>query len=92
MGRRVEIDASTVLIRAGKVLDTLHIVLDGTLIVTVPGAKNNPGYGRRIYSKAQPLDEAVEYRDELDSSVLERIAVARTRFDWMLGRLINASV
>lgn len=56
------------------------------------GILSRLGYGRRLYSKAQPLDEAVEYEDELDSSVLDRIAVAGTKFDWMLGHLINTSV
>jgi len=45
------------------------------------------GYGRRVYSKGQPLDETIEYEDELDSSVLDHMALAGTRFDWMLRRL-----
>jgi bacteriocin-type transport-associated protein len=45
------------------------------------------GYGRRIYSKGQSLDENVEYEDELDSNILDNMALAGTRFDWMLSRL-----
>jgi bacteriocin-type transport-associated protein len=44
-------------------------------------------YGRRVYSKGQSLDEAIKYEDELDLSVLDRMALAGTKFDWMLGRL-----
>lgn len=51
------------------------------------GMLSRLGYGRRVYSKGQPLDEAVEYEDELDSSVLDHMALAGTRFDWMLRRL-----
>jgi bacteriocin-type transport-associated protein len=50
------------------------------------------GYGRRVFSKGQPLDEKVEYEDELDNSVLDRMALAGKRFDWMLGHLRNVSV
>lgn len=45
------------------------------------------GYGRRVYSQGQPLYENVEYEDELDSIILDRMALAGTRFDWMLKRL-----
>lgn len=45
------------------------------------------GYGRRIYSKGQPLNENVEYEDELDAHILDNMALAGTRFDWMLSRL-----
>lgn len=45
------------------------------------------GYGRRVYSKGQPLDENVEYEDELNACVLDRVALAGKRFDWMLGGL-----
>ncbi|NEQ20131.1 MAG: cyclic nucleotide-binding domain-containing protein [Microcoleus sp. SIO2G3] len=45
------------------------------------------GYGRRVYSKGQSLDESIEYEDELDSNVLDSMALAGTRFDWMLSRL-----
>ncbi len=51
------------------------------------GMLSRLGYGRRVYSKGQSLDEAVEYEDELDLSVLDQMALARTRFDWMLRRL-----
>jgi hypothetical protein len=45
------------------------------------------GYGRRVYSNGQPLDQNVEYEDELDSKVLDSMALAGTKFDWMLSRL-----
>lgn len=48
------------------------------------------GYGRRVYSKGQPLDEKVEYEDELEPSFLDRMALAGTRFNWMLGNLKEA--
>jgi len=51
------------------------------------GMLSRLGYGRRVYSKGQPLDEAVEYEDELDLSVLDRMAFAGKRFDWMQERL-----
>jgi bacteriocin-type transport-associated protein len=43
------------------------------------------GYGMPVDSKNQLLDKV--YEDELDVSVLDRIALAGTRFDWMLRRL-----
>lgn len=48
---------------------------------------NHIGYGRRVYSQGQPLDENIEYEDELDSSVLDRMALAGKRFEWMQERL-----
>lgn len=45
------------------------------------------GYGRRVYSKGQSLDENVEYEDELNTSALDRVALACKRFDWMQQRL-----
>jgi bacteriocin-type transport-associated protein len=45
------------------------------------------GYGRRVYTKGLQLDNTVEYEDELDINVLERIALAGNRFDWMLKHL-----
>ncbi|MCU0534469.1 MAG: cyclic nucleotide-binding domain-containing protein [Hydrococcus sp. Prado102] len=45
------------------------------------------GYGRRIYSKGQTLNDKVEYEDELNTDALERMALAGTRFDWMLSHL-----
>ena len=51
------------------------------------GMLSRLGYGRRVYSKGQSLDEKVEYEDELDVNVLDSMALAGTRFDWMLSRL-----
>lgn len=45
------------------------------------------GYSGRVASKGQPLNEAVEYEDELNFSILDEMALAGTRFDWMLRRL-----
>jgi bacteriocin-type transport-associated protein len=45
------------------------------------------GYGQPVNSKNQRLNKAMEYQDELDFSVLDRMALAGTRFDWMLSRL-----
>jgi len=45
------------------------------------------GYARRVYSQGQPLVDKVEYEDELDLRVLDQMALAGTRFDWMLTRL-----
>ena len=51
------------------------------------GMQSRLGYGRRVYSKGLPLDEKIEYEDELNDSVLDGVAIAGKRFDWMLGRL-----
>ena len=51
------------------------------------GMLSRLGYGRRVYSKGQSLDEAVEYEDELELSVLDRMALAGTKFHWMQERL-----
>jgi bacteriocin-type transport-associated protein len=45
------------------------------------------GYGRRVYTKGLQLDNTVEYEDELDINVLERMALAGNRFNWMLGQV-----
>ncbi|MGJ5676699.1 MAG: cyclic nucleotide-binding domain-containing protein [Nostochopsis sp.] len=45
------------------------------------------GYGRRVYSQGLPLAENVEYEDELNDSILDNVAIAGKRFDWMVGRL-----
>lgn len=45
------------------------------------------GYGRRVYSKGSSLAENVEYEDELNNNVLDCMAFAGKRFDWMLGQL-----
>ncbi|MFW9264545.1 hypothetical protein [Nostoc sp. CALU 546] len=42
------------------------------------------GYSRRVYSKGLPLAENVEYEDELNDSVLDGVAIAGKRFDWMM--------
>jgi bacteriocin-type transport-associated protein len=51
------------------------------------GMVGSLGYGKRVYSRGQSLDEMVEYEDELDLSVLDRMALAGKRFDWMQERL-----
>ncbi|MCX7594724.1 MAG: cyclic nucleotide-binding domain-containing protein [Fischerella sp.] len=45
------------------------------------------GYGRLSYSTDQPLDENLEYENELDSDFLAQVALAGARFDWMLKRI-----
>jgi len=39
------------------------------------------------YSGEEILDEEVEHEDELDPEVLENVALAGARFDWMMRRL-----
>jgi bacteriocin-type transport-associated protein len=51
------------------------------------GMLSQLGYGRRVYSKGLPLAESAKYEDELNDSVLDGVAIAGKRFDWMLGRL-----
>lgn len=43
--------------------------------------------GRRTYVQGQSLNEKIQYEDELDTDTLEKMSLAATRFDWMLGRL-----
>ena len=43
------------------------------------------GYGKDI------LDEEVQHEDELDPEVLDNVALAGARFDWMLKRLRSAA-
>ncbi|MBD2679330.1 MULTISPECIES: cyclic nucleotide-binding domain-containing protein [Nostoc] len=50
------------------------------------GILSQLGYSRRVYSKGLPLGENVEYEDELNSNVLDSVALACKRFDWMLGQ------
>lgn len=45
------------------------------------------GYGKPVYNKNQLLERTIGYEDELDFSVLDRIALAGTRFEWILSRL-----
>jgi bacteriocin-type transport-associated protein len=45
------------------------------------------GYGRLSYSKEQPLDENLEYENELSTDFLAQVALAGARFDWMLKRI-----
>jgi bacteriocin-type transport-associated protein len=45
------------------------------------------GYGRRVYDESQTLDEDAQYEDELDLNVLDHLALAGARFDWMVRRL-----
>jgi bacteriocin-type transport-associated protein len=43
------------------------------------------------YDSNRILDEETEHEDELDPDVLEHVALAGARFDWMLKRLREAS-
>lgn len=51
------------------------------------GMVSQLSYGRRVYSQGLPLAESAEYEDELNDSVLDNVAIAGKRFNWMLGRL-----
>jgi hypothetical protein len=51
------------------------------------GMVSSLGYGKRVYSRGQSLNEGIEYEDELELSVLDRMALAGKRFDWMQDRL-----
>lgn len=42
---------------------------------------------RLRYRKGQPLAEGVEYEDELDQTVLEQLALAGTKFAWLLQQI-----
>lgn len=45
------------------------------------------GYGRLSYSTDKPLDENYRYENELSSDFLAQVALAGTRFDWLLKRV-----
>ncbi|KYC43091.1 cyclic nucleotide-binding protein [Scytonema hofmannii PCC 7110] len=45
------------------------------------------GYGRRVYSQGLSLDKNVEYEDELNLGILDKMTLAGKRFDWMLERI-----
>ena len=42
------------------------------------------------YGGGQPLDEEIEYEDELDLNVLDNVYLAGSRFDQMLKRLMES--
>jgi bacteriocin-type transport-associated protein len=45
------------------------------------------GYGRLSYSKGQSLDENCNYENEINSDFLAQVALAGTRFNWMLKKI-----
>jgi len=45
------------------------------------------GYACPPYDEEQPLDEEIEYEDELDTTVLGNVALAGARFDWLLRQI-----
>ncbi|MDF5708722.1 MAG: cyclic nucleotide-binding domain-containing protein [Nostoc sp. S4] len=51
------------------------------------GMMNQLGYGRRVYHQGLSLVENVEYEDELNDSILDNVALAGKRFNWILERL-----
>lgn len=51
------------------------------------GMVSSLSHGKRVYSRGQSLAEGVEYEDELDLSVLDRMALAGKKFDWIQERL-----
>jgi bacteriocin-type transport-associated protein len=66
-------------------------VLATLLSDRLQGMLGRLGYGRRVYRQGQPLNENIEYEDELENSVLDRMALAGKRFDWMQRQLSNIS-
>jgi bacteriocin-type transport-associated protein len=44
-------------------------------------------YGGRVYSRGLPLNDNLEYEDELNINILDRVALAGKRFDWMMEHL-----
>jgi bacteriocin-type transport-associated protein len=53
------------------------------------GIINRLAHSRRMYQKGESLDLESTYTDELNSVVLDRIAIAGKRFDWMLERVAS---
>ncbi len=51
------------------------------------GMASRLGYGRRVYSSDQTLNNEVKYADELDFKTLDSLTLAGNRFNWMLMRL-----
>ncbi|MBW4562717.1 MAG: cyclic nucleotide-binding domain-containing protein [Mojavia pulchra JT2-VF2] len=51
------------------------------------GMLSRLGYGRRVYSQGQSLNENIEYEDELDANSLDRMALAGQRFAWIQEQL-----
>ncbi len=51
------------------------------------GMLSRLGYGKRAYTRGEPLNRNVQYGDELDFSVLDKMALAGQRFDWIRKRL-----
>jgi len=45
------------------------------------------GYGKLSYTKDQPLEDEIEYEDEIDLQTLEHVSLAGVRFDWLLRRV-----
>jgi CRP-like cAMP-binding protein len=48
---------------------------------------NRLAYSRSSYRTGESLDASVSYEDELDSELIDHLAVGGARFDWMLKRL-----
>jgi len=62
-------------------------VLTILLLDKQQGIISRLGYGRLTYGTGQPLDEDCKYDNELSSSFLAQVALAGTRFDWMLRKI-----
>lgn len=45
------------------------------------------GYSKLTYLQDQPLSEEEEYEDELDVDLLDHVALAGARFDWMVRQV-----
>lgn len=57
------------------------------LSTRLQGILSRLGYGNHLYTKGRSLSQTVKYEDELDFRVLDQMAIAATRFNWMLKRL-----
>lgn len=44
-------------------------------------------YGKLIYDINQPMEEELEYEDEIDIATLEQVSLAGVKFDWFLRRV-----
>jgi bacteriocin-type transport-associated protein len=47
------------------------------------------GYGKRVYRRGLPLNDVTHYEDELDLKILDKVALAGARFDWMLKHSLH---
>lgn len=158
VGKKTEVQSGAILIQEGKPIDSMFVVLDGRLSVTVAALQNRQvatlmcgevvgemsfvdshppsasvradeksfvlaipktvltkkigqdlAFAARFYraiavflsdrlrstvgllgyGEGSKLDDDIEYKDELDAEVLDNVALAGARFDWLQRRLRN---